>query len=81
MGVGKCFSPSKVFAYELSNLDGCFSYMTHEQLVNWILCAGVYVVEPGPNWLDSNKGILESCLTSMLNRDYLILKNGMDYRI
>lgn len=71
MGVGNSFSPSGYSVYELSNLDGCFSYMTQEQLVNWILCAGVYVAGTGDQeWLCRNKTTLESCMVSMLNRDH-----------
>ena len=44
MGVANNFSPPGYSSYECSGLDRlCFSYMTCEQLTNWILCAGIYV--------------------------------------
>jgi len=38
MGAHNNFSPKGRSSYELANLTGCFSYMTQEQLCNWI-CA------------------------------------------
>ncbi|NLL12768.1 MAG: beta-xylosidase [Fibrobacter sp.] len=71
MGVGKCFSPQGRSAYELPNLKGCYSFMTQEELVNWILCAGVYVCETSDSdWLISKRDVLKSCFSSMLNRDH-----------
>lgn len=70
MGVMNAFSPRFKSAYELSGLTGCYSYMTQEQLVNWILCAGVYWNGTGDgHWLKNHKRIITRCLTSMLNRD------------
>ena len=57
-------------AYEQFGVDGCFSHMTHEQLVNWILCASVYIKKSNDgSWLTEKKNIFEKCLESMLNRD------------
>jgi len=71
MGVMNAFSPRHKSAYELAGLTGCYSYMTQEQLVNWILCAGVYWAGTGDDkWLiDDCQELIEECLTSMLNRD------------
>jgi len=56
-------------SYELANLTGCFSYMTQEQLCNWILTAGCYVAKTRDmEWLKKNKAVVEACLTSMINR-------------
>ncbi|GAA3329848.1 hypothetical protein GCM10020331_079990 [Ectobacillus funiculus] len=45
--------------------------MTHEQLVNWVLCAVVYVEQTGDTeWLKANMNIVERCFESMLNRDH-----------
>lgn len=53
-------------AYECDNKPGCFSHMTHEQLVNWILTAALYVHETGNNpWPQ----VFEACFDSILNRD------------
>lgn len=71
MGVGNCFSPQGRSAYELPNLKGCFSFMTQEELVNWILCAGVYICETDDSdWLTNRQDILQSCFSSMVNRDH-----------
>jgi xylan 1,4-beta-xylosidase len=71
MGVANTLSRPHYSSYELYGIDGCFSHMTHEQLVNWILCAAVYVEQTGDReWLSSNMAILERCFDSMLNRDH-----------
>lgn len=71
MGVANSFSRPGYSSYELHTIKDCFSHMTHEQLVNWVLCASVYVEQTGDiEWLDSNLGIFERCLDSMVNRDH-----------
>jgi len=71
MGVGNCLSRPSYSAYELQALDGCFSHMTHEQLVNWLLCALAYVERTGDRrWLKENARSVNRCLTSLLNRDH-----------
>jgi hypothetical protein len=70
MGVANSVSRPGYSAYELYGIDGCFSHMTHEQLVNWVLCAATYVEKTGDRaWLAANMEIFERCLRSMLNRD------------
>lgn len=71
MGVANTLSRPHYSSYELYGLDGCFSHMTHEQLVNWVLCAAVYVTRTGDmEWLSRNLKVMEDCLQSMLNRDH-----------
>ncbi len=71
MGVANTISRPNFSSYELYGLDGCFSHMTHEQLVNWVLCAAVYVEQTGDTeWLKVNMNIVERCFESMLNRDH-----------
>ncbi|WP_400242757.1 glycoside hydrolase family 52 protein [Niallia sp. JL1B1071] len=71
MGVANTISRPQYSSYELYGLDGCFSHMTHEQLVNWVLCAALYVSHTGDQkWLDANLQIVEQCFESMLNRDH-----------
>ncbi|MDA3849785.1 MAG: hypothetical protein PF447_00775 [Spirochaetaceae bacterium] len=80
MGVNNHISREGYSTYEKAGLTGCFSYMTHEQLVNWVLCAGIYVDGTSDNkWLEENRDIFESCLTSMVNRDNPdpIKRNGL----
>ncbi len=70
MGIGNVFSRPGYSSYEKFGLRGCFSHMTHEQLVNWVLCATVYVEGTGDtNWCDRHLGVLQECLKSMVNRD------------
>ncbi|MDL4840304.1 glycoside hydrolase family 52 protein [Aquibacillus rhizosphaerae] len=70
MGVANTISRPHYSSYELYGIDGCFSHMTHEQLVNWILTATVYVEQTGDQeWLDENMHIVEQCLESIVNRD------------
>ncbi|NJK91462.1 MAG: beta-xylosidase, partial [Blastochloris sp.] len=57
-----------------------FSHMTHEELVNWILCALLYVHRSGDKlWLKKNLSIFQRCLSSMMNRDHPepALRNGI----
>ena len=69
MGAHNNFSPQGRSSYELANLTGCFSYMTQEQLCNWILTAGCYLAKTRDlAWLNTNKAVVEACLTSMINR-------------
>jgi hypothetical protein len=71
MGVGNVFSLPGRSVYELSGLHGCFSYMTHEQLVNWVCCASVYLHQSTDSeWLDENRDVFRKMLESMCNRDH-----------
>jgi len=77
MGVANMFSAPGYSSYERTNLDDCFSYMTHEQLCNWVLCAAVYglphqKITPWAGdfeWLQARVGVLLECLESLENRD------------
>jgi hypothetical protein len=69
MGAHNNFSPKGRSSYELANLTGCFSYMTQEQLCNWILTAGCYVAKTrDTHWLKGQKDVVHACLKSMINR-------------
>lgn len=71
MGTTNVWSRPGYSSYEKHGLHGCFSHMTHEQLVNWICCATVYV-EGGQDtdWRQARLPIFERCLQSLLNRDH-----------
>jgi len=70
MGVANVFSEKGASAYELRGLTGCYSYMTQEQLANWILCAGVYWNGSSDiSWLQSRAETISQCLSSMICRD------------
>jgi hypothetical protein len=72
MGVANHFSPEGYSSYECSALDRlCFSYMTCEQLTNWILCAGVYVAKTkDQDFIQKHTEIFARCLESLLRRDH-----------
>lgn len=71
MGVANTFSRPHHSAYELYGLDGCFSHMTHEQLVNWMLSALVYGAQTGDReWLREKLPLFVEGFESMLNRDH-----------
>ena len=70
MGVANVISRPGFSSYELFGVSGCLSHMTHEQLVNWVLCASVYFEQTQDKaWLDKRQNIVANCLESMLNRD------------
>lgn len=69
MGVHNNFSRSGSSSYELAHLNGCFSFMSQEELCNWILTAACYVTHSGDlNWLRENAHVLRACAESMRNR-------------
>ncbi|MFW5860405.1 MAG: glycoside hydrolase family 52 protein [Planctomycetota bacterium] len=71
MGMGNHVSRPGYSTYERFGLTGCFSHMTHEQLVNWVLCAAVYVHRTGDrDWLDDKLLRFRQCLRSMERRDH-----------
>lgn len=66
MGINNNFSPQEQSSYELAHLNGCFSYMTQEQLCNWVLMAACYVVKTRDMpWLLANSHLLDACAQSM----------------
>jgi hypothetical protein len=69
-GAHNNFSPHGHSSYELPDLDAvCFSYMTAEQLCNWVLTAATYVTQTGDvNWAQQNAHVLIACLDSLRNR-------------
>lgn len=71
MGIANQLSRPGYSSYEQYGLTGCFSHMTHEQLVNWVLSAGIYVQQTGDiTWLQTQLPTLKDCFESMLNRDH-----------
>ncbi len=70
-GIANAFSRPGTSSYECFGLDGCFSHMTHEQLVNWVLCGAVYAEGAGDEaWLERMLPTFEACLVSLENRDH-----------
>lgn len=71
MGIRNVFSRPGHSSYERYGCTGCFSHMTHEQLVNWICCAAVYGEISGDrDWLQNRLPVLKECFESMLHRDH-----------
>lgn len=69
MGVNNNFSSTGNSSYELAHLNGCFSYMTQEQLCNWVLTACCYVVKTADTaWLAGHAHVLAACAQSMRAR-------------
>ncbi len=76
MGVNNGFSAAGQSSYELANLTGCFSYMTQEELCNWILMAVCYVARTGDTrWLLENGHVIAACADSLRCRANL--RTGM----
>ena len=70
MGVANHFSRPGRSVYEKTELHGCFSHMTHEELVNWLICGLAYAEQSGDSrWLKKSLPIFERCLESLLKRD------------
>lgn len=71
MGVAGAFSRPGHSSYERPDLTGCFSYMTMEELLNWVLTAGLYFTATNDSsWIASRADLLEHCLGSMEVRDH-----------
>lgn len=70
LGVANAFSERGRSAYEQAGLNGCFSFMSAEELVNWTLTASLYFVRTGDSqWLTARAGLLGECLESLIQRD------------
>ena len=71
MGISNHFSSAQRSVYEKSGISGCFSHMSHEELVNWLICALVYVKQSGDTeWRDGNLWVFRKTLESLVNRDH-----------
>lgn len=71
MGVNHNFTPRGHSSYECDHLHGCFSHMTMEQLLNWVLTAVTYAETTGDRaWLRQRAKILLACAESIRRRDH-----------
>lgn len=80
MGVANSLSHIGKSSYERGGLHGCFSYMTHEELVNWLLCALLYVKQTKDHaWAKKNLRTFQECFQSMIQRDHPVAarRNGV----
>lgn len=70
MGVANIFAQEGRSAYEKCALTDCFSFMSHEQVVNWLCCALVYLKQTKDMaWSRQQKETIICCFESMQNRD------------
>lgn len=70
MGVFNGFTPAGHSSYECDHQRGCFSHMTMEQLLNWVLCATSYALHTGDEaWLCKRARTLAACAESLRRRD------------
>lgn len=76
MGVGNAFSRPGYSGYEQARLKGCFSYMSAEELMNWVLTAGLYEgqVRDMP-WAVAQRKTFLAALESLMNRDDPVAEN------
>lgn len=71
MGVANHFSPPGRSCYEQAGLKGVFSYMSCEELINWILCSCLYLSHTRDvQWAKQNQSTLADALRSLVNRDH-----------
>lgn len=71
MGVANAFSPPGRSGYEQAGLCGCFSYMSGEELTNWVITAGLYLHHTEDDaWARSNCETFLASLRSLENRDH-----------
>jgi len=70
MGVNDFFTPPGRSSYECDGIEGCFSHMTMEQLLNWVLTAATYAEHTGDRaWLKARQKIFLACADSLHRRD------------
>lgn len=80
MGVGNAFSRAGFSGYEQSHLKGCFSYMSVEELMNWVITASLYDASSHDvEWTVSHRETFAQALHSLVNRDHPDndLRNGI----
>lgn len=71
IGVANVFSRPGHSAYELVGIDDCFSQMSHEELVNWLCCATVYIEQTRDrDFVQNMLPVIQDCFQSMVNRDH-----------
>lgn len=69
-GVADCFTPRGHSSYELPRLSECFSYMSYEETVNWVLSACLYAsLADDPEWARGRRSLLTACRRSLSSRD------------
>jgi xylan 1,4-beta-xylosidase len=71
MGMANHFTLPGRSVYEKAGVHGCFSHMTHEELVNWLVCGLVYQHRTeNKAWVRKNLPVFRACLDSLTARDH-----------
>lgn len=70
MGVTNQFSRPGYSSYERAGYDDCFSYMTVEELMNWLGVAAAYGLKQDLQWCVGRLSTIQSALYSLLRRDH-----------
>jgi len=72
MGVRNVFSPAGTSSYEVSGKDRCFSFMTCEELCNWLLlfCLHTRAGNARQDWAREHLALLKECQESLLLREH-----------
>jgi len=69
-GVGDAFTAVGNSVYELPNLLDCFSYMSYEETLNWLLTACLYCQNTHDTlWAEEHHKIMSLGLESLISRD------------
>jgi xylan 1,4-beta-xylosidase len=69
-GVDDCFTPKGRSSYEMPGLTDCFSFMSYEETLNWILSACIYAsLAKDESWARGRRATLSACLASIRARD------------
>jgi hypothetical protein len=69
-GVADCFTPPGTSVYEMPRLSECFSYMSYEETLNWVLSACLYAANADDgSWARANLSAFDTCLSSLRARD------------
>jgi hypothetical protein len=69
-GVDDCFSPKGRSVYEMPGLTDCFSFMSYEETLNWIISACLYAsLAKDAAWANGRRSTLAACLASIRARD------------
>lgn len=70
MGIANAFATPGRSGYEQAGLTGCFSYMSCEELMNWVLTGAMYVSHTEDlAWANSQRSTFLECLASLEHRD------------
>lgn len=80
MGIANTFAERGRSGYEQAALRGCFSYMSCEELINWVLTAALYESHTGDHeWVRRHRTTFLACLRSLVNRDHPdpAMRNGV----